>query len=43
MIVKDIMIKGAGFSAVWRETAVLAGMAVLLFVVCLRKFKIRLA
>lgn len=43
VIVKDIMIKGAGFSAVWRETAVLVGMAVLLFVVCLRKFKIRLA
>ncbi|MCI1753635.1 MAG: ABC transporter permease [Flavobacteriales bacterium] len=43
VIVKDIMIKGAGFSAVWRETAVLAGMAAFLFIVCVKKFKIRLA
>jgi len=43
IIVKDIMIKGAGFEAVWQATAVLAGMTVILFVVCLRKFNIRLA
>lgn len=42
-IVKDVMIKGAGFSAIWRETAVLLGMTLFLFVLCLRKFKIRLA
>ena len=43
VIVKDIMIKGAGVEAVWRETAVLAGMSAFLFVVCVKKFKIRLA
>lgn len=43
IIVKDIMIKGTGFAAVWKETAVLAGMTLLLFALCLRSFKIRLA
>jgi ABC-2 type transport system permease protein len=42
VIVKNIMIKGTGFSAIWRETAVLAGMTVVLFAVCLKKFNIRL-
>lgn len=43
IIVKDIMIKGAGFSSVWRETLILAGMTLFLFIVSLKKFKIRLA
>jgi len=42
-IVKAIMIKGLGFSAIWKETLVLAGMAAVLLVVSIRSFKIRLA
>ncbi|HMR84425.1 MAG TPA: ABC transporter permease [Niabella sp.] len=41
-IVKSIMIKGLGFSAVWKETLVLFGMACFLLVVSLKKFKTRL-
>lgn len=43
VIVKNIMIKGAGFSSVWKETLVLTFMTLFLFGVSLRKFKIRLA
>jgi ABC-2 type transport system permease protein len=42
IIVKTVMIKGAGFSAVWEETLILAGITMLLFFVSLKKFKIRL-
>jgi ABC-2 type transport system permease protein len=42
IIVKRVMLKGLGFSAVWRETLILAGMCILLFAISLRKFKIRL-
>jgi ABC-2 type transport system permease protein len=42
IIVKNVMIKGAGFSAVWKETLVLVGITLLLFFVSLKKFKIRL-
>lgn len=42
IIVKTVMIKGAGFSSVWKETAILSGITVLLFWVSLKKFKIRL-
>lgn len=42
IIVKQVMVKGAGFSAVWKEVSILAGFTVLLFFVSLRKFKIRL-
>jgi ABC-2 type transport system permease protein len=42
IIVKRVMLKGLGFSAVWRETLILAGMCILLFGISLRKFKIRL-
>ncbi|HYG37225.1 MAG TPA: ABC transporter permease [Cytophagales bacterium] len=42
IIVKTVMVKGAGFSAVWKETLILCGMTALLFLVSLRKFKIRL-
>ncbi|TNE52797.1 MAG: ABC transporter permease [Bacteroidetes bacterium] len=42
IIVKSIMIKGLGIEAVWKETLILAGMTLLLFVISLRKFKIRL-
>lgn len=43
IIVKSIMIKGLGFSAIWKETLVLAAMAVFLLVMSIRNFKIRVA
>ncbi len=42
-ITKAVMLKGLGFSSVWRETLVLAGMTVLLLTVALRRFKVTLA
>lgn len=42
IIVKNVMIKGTGFSAVWKETLILVGITLLLFFVSLKKFKIRL-
>jgi ABC-2 type transport system permease protein len=42
IIVKRVMLKGLGFSDVWKETAILAGMCFLLFAISLRNFKIRL-
>lgn len=43
IIVKSIMIKGLGFSAIWKETLILIGMTLVLLVISIRKFKIRLA
>lgn len=43
IIVKSIMIKGLGFSAIWKETLILAGMTLFLLIVSLKNFKIRLA
>jgi len=43
IIVKSIMIKGEGFSAIWKETLILAGMTAFFLFVSLKKFKIRLA
>lgn len=43
IIAKSIMIKGLGFSAIWKETLILFGMAIFLLAVSLKKFKIRLA
>ncbi|GAB3432974.1 ABC transporter permease [Niabella aquatica] len=42
-IVKAVMLKGLGFSYVWKETLVLAGMSALLLTISLKKFKIRLS
>jgi ABC-2 type transport system permease protein len=42
-IVKDVMIKGSGFEAVWKETGILVGMTILLLLLSIKKFKIRLA
>jgi ABC-2 type transport system permease protein len=42
IIVKNVMIKGVGFSHVWKETLVLIFMLVFLLVMSIRKFKIRL-
>jgi len=43
IIVKSIMIKGLGFSAIWKETLVLVGITIFLFALSLKSFKIRLA
>lgn len=43
IIVKSIMIKGLGFSAIWKETVILLGMTLFLLAVSLKTFKIRLA
>ena len=43
IIVKSIMIKGLGFSAIWKETLIIGGMTVFLLALSYRKFKIRLA
>jgi ABC-2 type transport system permease protein len=43
IIVKSIMIKGLGFAAIWKETAILAGITLFFFVLSLRFFKTRLA
>ncbi|WP_285057370.1 ABC transporter permease [Pedobacter ginsengisoli] len=42
IIVKSIMIKGLGFSAIWKETLVLATITSVLLAVSLKSFKIRL-
>lgn len=43
IIIKAIMVKGLGFSAIWREVSILAGMTILLLAINYKKFKIRLA
>jgi ABC-2 type transport system permease protein len=43
IIVKSIMIKGLGFSAIWKETLILLGTTIFLLIVSLKSFKIRLA
>jgi ABC-2 type transport system permease protein len=43
IIVKSIMIKGLGFSAIWKETLVLGGITLVLLIISLKSFKIRLA
>jgi ABC-2 type transport system permease protein len=42
IIVKDVMIKGAGFSSVWKETLILITMSIALLGISMKKFKIRL-
>ncbi len=42
-VVKSIMIKGLGFSAIWKDTLILFGMTLFLLVINIKKFKIRLA
>ncbi len=41
-IIKAVMLKGLGFSYVWKETLILAGMASALLFVALKNFKTRL-
>lgn len=42
VIVKNIMVKGTGMAYVWKETLIIAGMAVLFIGLSVKKFKIRL-
>ncbi len=42
VIVKAVMLKGLGFASIWKETLILAGMAVFFTGLSLRNFKIRL-
>jgi len=37
------MLKGLGFSYIWKETLILAGMAISLLAIALKTFKIRLS
>jgi ABC-2 type transport system permease protein len=39
---RGIFLKGYGFGMIWPELAALAGFAVLVFVVCLKRLKLRL-
>jgi ABC-2 type transport system permease protein len=43
IIVKSIMIKGLGFSAIWKETLILLSMTLILLTLSIRQFKIRLS
>ncbi|MDD4748099.1 MAG: ABC transporter permease [Salinivirgaceae bacterium] len=43
IIVKNIMIKGLGFTAIWKETLILLGMTLFFLTVSLKKFKTRLS
>jgi ABC-2 type transport system permease protein len=43
IIIKDVMLKGLGITAVWKETLILAAMTFILLAISLKKFKIRLA
>jgi ABC-2 type transport system permease protein len=43
IIVKSIMIKGLGFSSIWKETVILGGITAFLLIISLKSFKIRLA
>jgi ABC-2 type transport system permease protein len=42
IIVKSIMVKGLGFTAIWKETLILLGMTMMLLIISVKKFKIRL-
>ncbi|MGF7039452.1 ABC-2 type transport system permease protein [Mucilaginibacter lappiensis] len=43
IIVKDIMIKGLGFGAIWKETLILTGITTIMLIISLKSFKIRLS
>ena len=42
IIVKSIMIKGLGFHYIWKETLIIAGMALFFIALSIKKFKVRL-
>jgi len=43
IIIKAVMLKGLGFSYIWKETLILSGMSIFLLAVALKNFKIRLS
>jgi ABC-2 type transport system permease protein len=43
IIAKSIMVKGLGFTSIWKETMILLGMTLSLLTVSIKKFKTRLA
>ena len=43
LIARGIMLKGVGLAYLWRETLILAGMALLLLALSARSFKVRLS
>ncbi len=42
IIIKSIMLKGLGINVLWKETLILAGTAVFLIIMSIKRFKIRL-
>jgi ABC-2 type transport system permease protein len=42
IIVRGIMLKGAGFSYIWKETMILVAMSAVLIMASIKKFKVRL-
>ena len=42
IIVKNVMIKGLGFSMIWKETLILFGMTIFFLTISISKFKTRL-
>lgn len=42
IIIKEVMLKGLGFTYIWKETLILIGMTVVLLTIALKNFKIRL-
>jgi ABC-2 type transport system permease protein len=42
IIVKSVMIKGLGIGSIWKETAILFGITLVLLTISLKKFKVRL-
>lgn len=42
-IIKDIMLKGNGFSFIWKETLIMAAFTAFFLLISVKKFKIRLA
>lgn len=42
IIIKKVMLMGLGFQSVWKETLILLAMMIVLFMISLKKFKIRL-
>jgi ABC-2 type transport system permease protein len=41
-ILKNVMIKGVGFTYIWKETFILVGMTIIFIAISIKKFKIRL-
>jgi ABC-2 type transport system permease protein len=42
IIIKSIMLKGNGFSYIWKETLILAGFTIFFIIISVRKFNVRM-